>query len=183
MMNILEDLEYEIEHFDESSFPLAYLITFRTFGTWLHGDARTSVSRDGRNRYGTQRIKPRPQLEAAMKRNRTHQAIFLNLRMRKAVLQAVRGFCKRRGYKLLAVNVRSNHVHIVIAAQAQPERVADSIKAVSTKIVREKGLIKANAKVWSRGRSRRYLWKPQHVTSAVEYVLYNQGDAEFERSE
>ena len=29
---------------------------------------------------------------------------------------------------------------------------------------------------WARGRSRRYLWKPQHVARAIFYVLYGQGD-------
>ena len=34
------------------SVPLAYLITFRTYGTWLHGDARGSVDRE-HNVFGT----------------------------------------------------------------------------------------------------------------------------------
>ena len=29
-----------------SAEPLAYLITFRTYGTWLHGDSRGSTDRD-----------------------------------------------------------------------------------------------------------------------------------------
>ena len=30
--------EYGFELYEENEFPLAYLLTFRTFGTWLHGD-------------------------------------------------------------------------------------------------------------------------------------------------
>ena len=33
--------------------PLAYLITFRSYGTWLHGDERGSIDRRNYNRYGT----------------------------------------------------------------------------------------------------------------------------------
>jgi hypothetical protein len=33
------------------SYPLAYLITFTTYGTWLHGDSRGSVDKQ-HNRYG-----------------------------------------------------------------------------------------------------------------------------------
>ncbi|MGQ0761444.1 MAG: hypothetical protein ACT4OT_05435 [Acidobacteriota bacterium] len=38
--------------FDDNDFPLAYLITFRCYGTWLHGDERGSVDRK-QNVYGT----------------------------------------------------------------------------------------------------------------------------------
>jgi hypothetical protein len=30
--------EYGYERWEENTFPLAYLLTFRTYGTWLHGD-------------------------------------------------------------------------------------------------------------------------------------------------
>jgi hypothetical protein len=44
--------EYRNEHI-----PLAYLITFRAYGTWLHGDKRGSVNRF-HNRFGTPFIAP-----------------------------------------------------------------------------------------------------------------------------
>ena len=47
---------------DDNAFPLAYLITIRTFGTWLHGDLRGSVDRHGKNIYGAPRIEPTPKL-------------------------------------------------------------------------------------------------------------------------
>ena len=37
---------------DGNECPLAYLITIRTFGTWLHGDSRGPVDRDGNNIKG-----------------------------------------------------------------------------------------------------------------------------------
>ena len=35
---------------NDTDMPLAFLITFRTYGTWLHGDERGSVNRF-RNQY------------------------------------------------------------------------------------------------------------------------------------
>ena len=35
---------------NDTDIPLAYLITFRTYGTWQHGDERGSVDRE-HNRY------------------------------------------------------------------------------------------------------------------------------------
>jgi hypothetical protein len=40
--------------FDDNEFPLAYLITFRCYGTWVHGDDRGSMDRK-HNIYRTPR--------------------------------------------------------------------------------------------------------------------------------
>jgi hypothetical protein len=46
-------------HFESDHYriPLAYLITFRSYGTWLHGDPRGSVDRF-HNVYGKPRLPP-----------------------------------------------------------------------------------------------------------------------------
>ena len=172
--------DYGFETYEENEFPLAYLLTFRTFGTWLHGDERESVGRDGRNHYGKPRIKPKPEFEAAMKEESKQPPFILTRTMRRTVESAVKELCKRRGYSLLAVNVRTNHVHAVVSAQTKPERIADALKAVATKMLREQSLVSSGTKIWSRGRSRRYLWKPRHVSGAIDYVLYCQSDVPFD---
>jgi REP element-mobilizing transposase RayT len=106
--------------------------------------------------------------------------VILTTRQRKVVHDAIVDLCQQRSYLLHALNVRTNHVHSVIGVVAKPERVADSLKAYSTKRLRELGLIDTDQRVWSRGRSRRYLWKPKHVEGAVNYVLFCQGDIPYE---
>jgi len=172
--------EVEKEPYDENVFPLAYLLTFRTFGTWLHGDVRESVGRDGRNHYGKPRIQPKPEFESAMKEEMKQAPFILTKPMRRVVESAFKELCNRRGYGLGAVNVRTNHAHVVVAAQMKPERIADALKAYATKMLREALLISSNTKVWSRGRSRRYLWKLRHLDCAIDYVLYCQGDVPFD---
>ena len=73
---------------------------------------------------------------------------LLSVDQRQAVEQAIREVCKTRGYGLLAVNVRTNHVHSVISAQANPERIEDALKAYSTRRLREFSLINSDSKVW-----------------------------------
>lgn len=170
----IDDYGYPV--WDDNSFPLAYLLTFRTFGTWLHGDERTSVKRDGWNRYGHPRYKANETLEGWMRNEMSHDAIILNDSMRQVVDKAIRELCEQRGYGMRALTVRTNHAHAVVSAAAKPERIADAMKAVSTKALRVGGFVANDVKVWSRGRSRRYLWKPGHVAAAVEYTLYGQGD-------
>ncbi|MCA1605476.1 MAG: hypothetical protein LC775_08420 [Acidobacteria bacterium] len=53
-----------VRDFDDNDFPLAYLISFRAYGTWLHGDKRGPMSRK-QNKYGTPRIAPNPRLQQA----------------------------------------------------------------------------------------------------------------------
>ena len=172
--------EYGFEEYEKNEFPLAYLITIRTFGTWLHGDERHSVDRHGRNVYGTPDVPPDQKWEEIMKSELKQSPVVLNDSQRKAAEFAIRELCEQRRYFLQAINVRSNHAHAVVSAQAKPERIADAFKAFATKKLREENLCPKSLRIWSRGRSRRYLWKPQHVAKAIDYVLYGQGDAPFD---
>ncbi|HEX3102510.1 MAG TPA: transposase [Pyrinomonadaceae bacterium] len=168
--------EFGYEVWEKNVFPLVYLITFRTFGTWLHGDERTAVKRDGWNIYGTQRIQPNERLEKWMLDEMKQDPFVLTGSMRTIVETSVIELCQRRSYGLGAVNVRTNHVHAVVSAAQKPERISDALKSNATKFLRDAGLIGRETRVWSRGRSRRYLWKPRHVQAATEYTLYGQGD-------
>ncbi len=166
-------MEYE---YDYGDFPLAYLITLRTYGTWLHGDERLSVDRHGFNKYGTPRLDANPNLESRMLQSLKHKPVLFNENQRKIVEKAVTEVCEYRGYVLQAINVRSNHLHCVVSAQIKPKLIADAFKSYATRHLRQNNLIDGEAKVWACGRSRRYLWKPRHVSLAIEYVLYGQGD-------
>jgi len=160
---------------DDNEFPLAYLITFRTFGTWLHGDERKAVDRHGRNFFGTERVLPSQNLERIMTENRSDDEFLLNGKQRSAVEASILSICSFRGYCLNAINVRSNHVHTVVRAACAPELVMNAFKANCTRELRMARLVGPGEKIWSRGGSTRYLWKPYHVERAVEYVLYGQG--------
>ena len=66
---------------------------------------------------------------------------LLDQKQRDVVDAAIREVCTYRRHDLHAVNVRTNHAHAVIAARCPPERLADSLKAYSTRRLREAGLI------------------------------------------
>ena len=161
--------------FDDREFPLAYLITFRAYGTWLHGDERGSVNR-AQNIYGTPRIAPNENLQSMSAALLKHAPLTLNTAQREAVEFAVKGVCAYRGYGCHAVNARTNHVHVVVSAACQPEPVIEAFKSYATRKLRNDGWIARNVHIWERGGSRRYLWKERHVARAIEYVLYEQGD-------
>ena len=109
-----------------------------------------------------------------------HAPMVLDPIQREEVDAAIRELCSERKYDLKALNVRTNHAHSVVSAQMKPERIADAMKARATKRLREKGLVDPARKIWSRGRSRRRLWKPRHVEAAIRYTLYEQDKRSFD---
>jgi len=166
-------MDYE---YDYNDFPLAYLITLRCYGTWLHGDKKSAVDRHGYNAYGASRRDTNLKLENMMREEMKQKTFIFSDSQRKVVEEAIAEVCQYREYDLKAINIRSNHVHAVISAQVKPELIIDAFKSYTTRNLRRNFMIGKDTKIWARGRSRRYLWKPRHVALAIEYVLYGQGD-------
>lgn len=165
---MLDDYGFEI--YEENEFPLAYLLTFRTFGSWLHGDERHSVDRHGKNIYGTPDIAPNQKLKSTMQSQLKQPVIVLNDLQRKIVEAAVKEVCEHRNYLLPAINFRTNHVHAVVSAQVKSERIIDAFKAYSTRKLREENLVSKELTIWLRGKSRRYLWK--RATLSWQLIMF-----------
>ena len=171
--------DYGFPRFEQNEFPLAYLLTFRTYGTWLHGEAKGSVRRNEGTGFGRPMITPSVPLRKAMAAETTTPMVFDD-RQRKCVHGAILGVCETRNYLNRGMNVRRNHGHVVVTAATPPEKVVNEFKAYATRKLRKEGFIAADQRVWSRGASTRYLWKPAHVAAAIDYVLYCQEDIPFE---
>jgi len=154
--------------------PKGYLITFRCYGTWLHGDAG-SVDRF-HNTYGTPRLNKD---DARRRYNREllkQRPVKLSSRRRKVIVAAIKKACAILKWDLWALNVRSNHVHAVVTAPCKPARILNALKANSTRAMRTAGYWKSDISPWVRGGSKRYLWNEQAHGNAIAYVLYDQGE-------
>ena len=73
--------------------PLAYFITFRTYGTWLHGDERGSTDRSN-NVYGEPFIAPSTEWERYNRRSLRSEPFILNAACRNVVEKAIREVCE-----------------------------------------------------------------------------------------
>ena len=167
-----------VRDFDDNEFPLAYLITFRCYGTWLHGDRRGSMDRN-HNVYTSPKISKNKSFENSDRQQLKHPRMALDARQREVVEKTVRAVCDYRSYALRALNVRTNHAHSVVTTMCKPEPVLDAFKSYSTRALRRTGLIGANQKPWARHGSTVYLWKERDVAKAIEYVMLGQGDELF----
>ena len=150
--------------------PIAYFLTWTCHGTWLHGDGRGSV--DGwHNRLGTPVYPADAARERIERSMMSGQVVRLDAEARRIVGDAIRNHCLHRGWELLAVNVRRNHVHIVLSASGEAiETVMGQLKAWGTRRLREAGAVAPGNAVWARHGSTRYLWKDVEVAAAVAYV-------------
>jgi REP element-mobilizing transposase RayT len=155
---------------------VTYLITFACYGCHLHGSESGSVDQE-HTVPGTPILELDP-ARAAAERNHMGQAPYdLDRIRRDAVLEAIQEVCARRGWSLLAAHVRSNHVHTVVEAEVPPERVMHDFKTYASHRLNRMGPDKPSPKRWARHGSTRWLWKPQHVSAAIQYVVSEQGDA------
>ncbi len=175
---MIEKLDYV--DFQRRTQPLAFLITFRCYGTWLHGDERGSVDRRNFHRYGTPAMPANKKLAEDENEHLRHLQVKLDKAQRLVVEDAIREVCGHRNYGLVALNVRTNHVHSVVTAPCKPEHVMDTFKAYATRRLREAGLLDREIKPWARHGSTPYLWTEEDVERAIDYVINGQGDDPFE---
>ncbi|MBU0617105.1 MAG: transposase [Planctomycetes bacterium] len=156
--------------------PLAYLLTWTCYGTWLHGDERGSVD-DEHHVFGDQYAPTDPARTTRSSGRLRQKQVNLDESARAIVGTTIEQHCRIKGWELLALNVRTNHVHVVVAVGDVSPRVALSqFKAWTTRRLREAGHVGADAAVWTRRGSSRYLWDLENVAKAVAYVTDYQGD-------
>lgn len=100
-------------------FPLAYFLTWTTYGTWLPGDERGWCKRGSRV-IST----PDPALHDAARSALVEEPVTLNPTQRSLVDAVIVKHCEIRQGVLHACNVRSNHIHIVVSAALSARKSA-----------------------------------------------------------
>ena len=152
---------------------LAYLITWTTYGTWLSGDERGSVLKRGT--HASPYAAPSRGLQRSDRDRLKGSPVVLDSPRRACTRDAIERHCEHRRWRLHAVNVRTNHVHVVVTADAPPERVMSQLKVWATRSLREAGLTDRETKTWTRHGSTRYLTSATSVNGAIGYVRDGQG--------
>lgn len=150
------------------SLPLAYHLTWTTHGSWLPGDERGWVTRD---EPGIQDASS--ELHAGMRASLAHEPVKLSEEEREIVRQTIERHCEIRGWKLHALNVRSNHVHCVVTAGVDPDTVVEQLKAWCT---RKLNPLRSSPPKhwWTRGQSTKYINDETYLKNAILYVLEGQ---------
>ncbi len=93
---------------------------------------------------------------------------------RNAVEIACRSHCEFRRWKLLAVNVRTNHVHVVAVVDIAPQMARDQLKANATQGLRRQVQPLIRDRTWTRGGDCHVLDTDDAVKAAGKYVVEGQ---------
>ena len=160
---------------NDTDTPIAYLISFRCYGTWLHGDERGSINRFN-NAFRSPYIEPNDGWKDRNVAKLKSEPVKLNAAQRKIVETAVREVCEYKNWLLHAINIRTNHGHTVVSTGEVPSRMAlNAFKAYSTRHLRAKNLWLFQHSPWADKGSCRMLWNQESLHRAIEYVVNGQG--------
>ena len=152
-----------------------YLITFRTYGTWLHGDERGSV--DARhNAPGEALFEKHGGRERFEKSQLRGERVSFDATQRECVEAVIREVAAHRCWEIHALAVQTNHVHVVVGADCAPEKVMNDFKAHATRRLRDRVLVPLSVPIWSNHGSTKYLNTPASLIAACQYVAENQAD-------
>jgi REP element-mobilizing transposase RayT len=161
---------------NDTDVPLAYLITFRCYGTWLHSDGRGSIDRFN-NRFQGPYIPANERWLEHNTRGLKGEPVTLDAVRRAAVTEAVVEMCSLRGWRLHALNVRTNHVHAVVSiGNTKPGSALNALKANATRRMRQEGCWAEGHSPWADKGSKRFLWNRRSIERAVDYVVNGQGE-------
>ncbi len=155
---------------------LAYFITFSTYGTWLHGTSKGKGSVDREhNQYGMPFVEPDEGRETQSRQKLKQATYTMRPSEREIVRDAIVRLCRAKGWQLLAVHVRSNHVHIVVAVDRDPDRVMSDLKAAASRELTRAGFDDADRRRWTRHGSTLHLFDEATVAEKIDYTLNRQG--------
>ena len=145
-----------------------YFLTWTTYGTWIPGDDRGSFINDRIEGPGLSRRKDHLRISSSDRL--TQDPFVLDDRARGLVGSAIREHAAHNRWPVLALNVRTNHVHLVLKTDRPPERLMNGMKAWSTRALREHGVVDADRRVWTRHGSTRHLHTLESLHRAIRYV-------------
>lgn len=120
--------------------PQLYFITFTCYGTWLHGDERGSIDCE-HNDWQTPPLEPDEERERRDFALLKHSPVKLGPKQRLIVHRTIEEVCQHRGWRLHALNVRTNHVHVVVTANRRGKRVYNDFKSYATRRMKEAGCV------------------------------------------
>ncbi len=109
------------------------------------------------------------------------QSVLLNPEQRKIVSETIQDHCTIKAWDLHALNVRTNHVHLVITAPVIPEKAMTQLKAWCSRRLNEnlgetRSAIKDNCsqKWWTEHGSTKWINDESYLKNAIRYVLDGQ---------
>src|SRR5258707_9029958 len=168
----------------------AWLLSNTTYGTWLPGDPRGSVTSVRDQRSGDEPTPFRfehdipgepyedelPGLRRSALVHMKGPPINLDLEKAELILPQFQETAGYRGWNLRAVAIMVNHYHIVVEVpdDPSPTKILADFKAYATRTLNRGYGVPPNETWWTEKGSKRKLKDDRALADAIKYVLYKQ---------
>lgn len=155
--------------------PIAYFLTWPTYGTWLPGSARGWVE------YKRGWKLPEPKVRRFCSERMKESACLLDMQQQNIVESQIVETCRYRQWELHALNCRSNHVHVVVSSSAaSPKKIRADIKSWCTRRLKQSSTTQ-RTKWWAERGSTRWIWNEESLATVIEYVTQAQDRKHLDR--
>ena len=154
------------------AFPLdpnrrTFHVVITTYGSRLQGSER------GSHRHGTGAVIPSEGLELFHRRlMKEPEVAFHNESVRDAVHNSIMSACAQRDWIVSALNVRTNHVHILLTVFEQ-EDVSDAVCVIKSAVVAALQIYPEfrDRRIWTEGASVNWIRSARYFQYAYRYVM------------
>lgn len=153
-----------------------WLLTWRTYGTWLPGDERGFISKHHISGEAVIHNVPGKRMDGRMELLNAHAAsllkcapVTLTSEQATVLQEQFEETVLHRRWRIHAGAVLVNHVHLAISAPdiVKPDRVLQDLKAYGSRALNARW---RSAKWWATGGSRRHVVE-ENLPAAIDYVL------------
>jgi REP element-mobilizing transposase RayT len=168
----------------------AWLLSNTTYGTWLPGDRRGSVTSVRDRRAGDEPTPfrfehdipgepwedPIPGLQRSALEHMKGEPIYLDIEKAQTILSQFQETAGYRGWTLRAVAIMLNHYHIVVQVPLDPDpkKILADFKAYATRALNRRYAVPPAGTWWTARGSKRKLPDERALAGAIHYVLYKQ---------
>ena len=154
--------------------PLAYHITFGTYGTRLHGDPRGTVDRSF-NQPGDPIIGRNDDwlnLEASSLKG---PPVILDHVMRVTVEHAIDRVCEQGGWLCHSAACQHNHIHVLLSSKDEGKLTRRLMKRWLTQDLNQSVAVPPY-RWWAKGGSVKWVWDQYYFENVYEYVRQQRTD-------
>ncbi len=148
-----------------------YFLTFSTYGTRLLGREKGSF------RWDSQYVEPNAALYNYMSVNLNEPRVVFSTVESAIVHDSIMASAHQFGWEIDALNVRTDHVHIVLFTPegARPPEIVRKLKTGATYALYETGVRAVGSRVWTKAFASTLGWNMGFWRGVVVYTLEKQG--------
>ena len=149
--------------------PLAFHMTFGTYGTRLHGDERSTVARP-LNHFGQPFVEPDEIRQQFVFDSMIGNPLYLSAVQRIEIERIAPEICQRGGWDFHIAAAQPDHVHCLLSCRSEPKVARKLLKRWLSDHLTANWALNHSPRWWADGGSGKYVWDEDYFRRAFEYI-------------